>query len=123
MRRSLLSKEKDKKRSWELLSLILLFGTLSGCCIAPFIPLFTSMLTETGAITTPWGVVYFTEDRTVDLQNHEQCHLDRLEEIGPFDYYFDYIFGGACEEEMRCGADPDAHNACTLYPLSRQPER
>lgn len=80
-----------------------------------------TMVTDTGAITTPWGPVYFSEEPSQWLQNHEQCHYDRLQEIGALAFYADYIFGGACEEELRCGADLK-HTACSQYGFSRVPE-
>lgn len=83
---------------------------------------FFASLKDTHAITTPWGITYFIDNPSERIQSHEQCHYDRMVEVGAFNYYLDYIFGGACEEELRCGASR-SHNACTKYPLSRIPPR
>lgn len=66
----------------------------------------------TQAFVTPWGVVYLIDDPSPALTAHEDCHLQRLEEIGAGEFYLDYLFGGACAEEKRCGADPQTHPAC-----------
>lgn len=65
---------------------------------------------ETDAITTPWGILYFIENPVPLLTEHEECHYDQMIEVGAIDYYANYFFGGACEEELRCGAIK--HLAC-----------
>lgn len=81
----------------------------------------SSITNNTAGITTPWGIVYFSEEPTAWIQDHEQCHYDRLQEIGAAAFYADYALGGACEEELRCGATL-SHPACAQYPLSRLPD-
>ena len=73
---------------------------------------FLARFLRTSALTTPWGVVYFTDNPSDFLMDHEQCHYQRLKEIGPLVFYLDYFFGGACAEEVRCGADPANHPVC-----------
>ncbi len=72
-------------------------------------------LAYTQAITTPWGVVYFVENPLPDLIGHEQCHSQRLREIGALSYYADYLTGGACAEEVRCGAKATDHPVCSEF--------
>lgn len=74
---------------------------------------------EMDAITTPFGILYLDEPNDWVLE-HEQCHQDRLNEVGPIVFYVDYLTGGACIEELRCGA-PTTHPACSEYPLSHVP--
>jgi len=71
------------------------------------------------AITTPVGIWYLQEpyDWLVD---HEECHLQRIQEIGAVAFYSNYLLGGACLEELRCG-ETLQHPACTSYPFSQLP--
>ena len=71
------------------------------------------VLTSTQGFVTPWGPVYLVEDPSEWIIEHELCHMDRIEEIGAIAFYADYVSGGACAEEIRCGADPDQHPACS----------
>lgn len=71
------------------------------------------------AITTPFGIYYADKYNKPSqwLIDHEQCHYQRVQEIGALAFYSDYFLGGACIEELRCGASL-SHLACSEYPMS-----
>lgn len=108
---------KEKKRFSASLRLFLFILLLQLCQITANVtkPIWGGVA-RAEAITTPFGVLYLTDNPSTWLQDHEQCHLDRLEDIGVIPFYSDYLFGGACVEEVRCGANPTQHFACTDYP-------
>lgn len=116
--KSLLPK-KEKRRFSASVRLLLFLLCLQFCQIATHVtkPLWGG-IERADAITTPFGVWYFIDEPTDWLTQHEECHYERLQEIGALAFYSDYIFGGACEEEIRCGANPARHYACTDYPMT-----
>lgn len=92
--------------------LILLLVAVVGCARVP------------NAFVAPGGPVYLEppDQQTVE---HENCHYDRLSELGPFEYYIKYIFhpgplleeenyAWGCAEEIRCNADPARTWVCPL---------
>lgn len=67
-----------------------------------------------GAATTPIGPVYWGDAiENPDAKIHEECHDERRKRIGNERYYWRYFNDPewACQEEIRCGADPNTHPA------------
>lgn len=54
---------------------------------------------------TPFGPVFLTTP-TEEQKRHEECHMDRVREIGYLEFATDYLLGGGWQEEARCGT-PD----------------
>lgn len=84
--------------------------------ISEVLPLIQLSLKKAEAITTPFGILYFTDNPSQFIINHEQCHYERLQEIGAFAFYTDYFLGGGCAEEQRCMYTPSEsfiHPICT----------
>lgn len=67
-------------------------------------------VTNMEAATTPFGIVYFTDNPSQFIIEHEQCHKELADKEG-IKYWIriqDPV--QACAEEVRCGIDP------TKYP-------
>lgn len=116
--------ERELTKSIERRHLILKFLTfiLFFACvyaaqkIDEVLPFIQMSIKKVDAVTTPFGIIYFDENPAQQLINHEECHLQRLREIGAIAYYSDYFFGGGCHEEARCNYVPTAdfiHPICS----------
>lgn len=116
--------KRDLTRSIErrhLILRLLIFILFFTCVYAAqkideVLPFIQMAIKKVDAVTTPFGIIYFDENPPQYLINHEECHLERLQEIGAVAYYSDYFFGGGCHEEARCNYVPSVdfiHPICS----------
>lgn len=57
---------------------------------------------EIYGVVTPSGPMYFLPKPPDWVQRHEECHYERLKEMGALSYYLDYM-ANYPDEEVRCG--------------------